>query len=64
MMTIVAGESQILLPSVHGPQTREIGTPSGLLLNSLSPANIGNLRLPVSVEVSVWKTEGLLSRPI
>ena len=46
------------------PLTREVGSPSGLLLNSPSPANIGDLRLPVSVEVSVSKIEGLLNRPI
>jgi len=49
---------------VHGPRPREIATPPDLLLNSPSPANIGDLRLPVSVEVSVSKIEGLLSRPI
>src|SRR5438132_13477033 len=64
MTSLSSGESQLFGPSVHGPRTREIATPPDLPLNSPSPANIGDLRLPVSVEVSVSKIEGLLSRPI
>jgi len=41
--------TSLSLNDVHGPQTREIATPAGLPLNSPGPANIADLRLPVSV---------------
>ena len=40
-------ESQIFLPAVHGPRTREVDIPSDFLLDSPNPTNIGDLRLPV-----------------